>query len=258
MEKNKNEKTDRAGFPTRHAPPGRVSQPGAGFLSRSQVELGNEKVKLGNEKVRGYYFITDAGLSKNGNLSDVQQAVAAGVTVVQYRRKDAETRELYAEALALKKICRNRALFIVNDRVDMALAVDADGVHVGQDDLPCTVARLLLGKRKIIGVTVRTLAEAQQAEKDGADHLGVSPIFATTTKPDAGKPAGIVLLEKIRRFTGLPLVAIGGITLENAPTVIAAGADAVCAISAVVTKKDVAGEIRKFREVFSQYRRPKR
>jgi thiamine-phosphate pyrophosphorylase len=211
-----------------------------------------------DNKVRGYYFITDAGLSRNGSLADVRQAVAAGVTVVQYRCKGADTRALYREALALKKICQGRALFIVNDRLDIALAAGADGVHVGQDDLPCVVARRWLGRRKIIGVTVHTMAEARQAEADGADYLGVSPIFSTATKKDAGAPAGIALLKKIRKVTRLPLAAIGGITLENAAAVIAAGADAVCAISAVVTKKDVAGEIRKFEKKFSRHSRPRR
>jgi thiamine-phosphate pyrophosphorylase len=137
--------------------------------------------------VRGYYFITDARLSRAGNESDVRDAVAAGVRVVQYREKGADTRAVYEEALRLREFCRG-ALFVVNDRVDLALAVDADGVHLGQQDLPYDLARRLLGPEKIIGITVSSLAEALDAARLGADYLGVSPIFSTSTKADAGEP----------------------------------------------------------------------
>jgi thiamine-phosphate pyrophosphorylase len=201
--------------------------------------------------MKGFYFITDAHLSRAGNLSDVQQAVAARVKVVQYREKRAETRALLEEARRLREICKD-VLFLVNDRVDVAWAVDADGVHLGQDDLPLTVARQLLGKKKIIGLTVHNLAEALEAQELGADYLGVSPVFATLTKADAGSPAGLDLFREIRRRVSLPLVAIGGITLANAAEVIRAGADMVGAISAVVTQTDVHGEIEKFQALFRQ------
>jgi len=177
-------------------------------------------------------------LSRAGNVSDVQNAVAAGVEMVQYRRKDASTSELFAEAAVLRKLCR-RTLFLVNDRVDIAMAVQADGVHLGQDDLPFPAARKLLGQEKIIGLTVHSLDEARQAEAAGADYLGVSPIFTTQTKADAGPPAGIQLIQQIKRAVKIPLVAIGGINLANAPEVIQAGADGLCAISAVVSGEDV-------------------
>jgi thiamine-phosphate pyrophosphorylase len=199
--------------------------------------------------LRGYYFITDAILSRAGNLSDVAKAVAAGVRVVQYREKQGRTRNLVAEARQLREICR-QTLFLVNDRVDVALEVEADGVHLGQEDLPYPEARKILGPEKIIGVTVHNVAEALAAQAWGADYLGVSPIFSTATKADAGTPTGVALLAEIRRQVSLPLVAIGGITLENAPEVIGAGADGVCAISAVVTTADVRAEIEKFQELF--------
>jgi thiamine-phosphate pyrophosphorylase len=199
--------------------------------------------------MKGYYFITDSHLSRAGNVSDVRNAVAAGVDVIQYRCKDGSTAELYAEALALRQLC-SPALFLVNDRVDIALAVAADGVHLGQDDLPLGIARKLLGKNKIIGLTVHSVAEARQAETAGADYLGVAPIFATLTKADAGRPAGVQLVQQIRRVVKLPIVAIGGINLANAPEVIQAGADALCAISAVVCREDVAAEIKKFQRLF--------
>jgi thiamine-phosphate pyrophosphorylase len=199
--------------------------------------------------VRGYYFITDAGLSRAGNRRDVAAAVAAKVRVVQYRRKEAGTDELVAEARHLRDLCRGPR-FIVNDRVDVALEVAADGVHLGQEDVPYREARKLLGPDKIIGITVHNVAEALAAVAAGADYLGVAPIFATATKADAGAPTGVALLAEIRRRVSLPLIAIGGITLANAPAVIRAGADGVGAISAVVTKPDVRAEIEKFQALF--------
>jgi thiamine-phosphate pyrophosphorylase len=200
--------------------------------------------------VKGYYFITDSQLSRAGTFSDVKNAAAAGVEFVQYRCKGGSSAELYAEAAALKAICRGPR-FIINDRVDIALAVAADGVHLGQDDLPLPVARKLLGAGKIIGLTVHSVTEAREAATMGADYLGVSPIFSTQTKPDAGPPAGIELVRQIKSAVKLPIVAIGGIGLANAPEVIRAGADCVCAISAVVCQEDVLAEIQKFQELFA-------
>ena len=199
--------------------------------------------------MKGYYFITDSKLSRAGNFNDVSMAVACGVSVVQYRNKNAKTREMYEEAVRLREICRD-TLFLINDRVDIALAVNADGVHLGQSDMPCGVARKLLGEEKIIGITVHNLAEAVQAESIGADYLGVSPIFQTATKPDAGKPAGISLIEDIRAIVNIPLIAIGGIDHSNAIDVIRVGADGLCAISSVVAKEDVSAEIKKFQDSF--------
>jgi thiamine-phosphate pyrophosphorylase len=199
--------------------------------------------------VKGYYFITDSSLSFAGNINDVKQAEACGVCVVQYRNKNAETREMYEEALRLREICRN-TLFLINDRIDIALAVDADGVHLGQSDMPYRAARKMLGPKKIIGITVHNLSEAMEAQRLGANYLGVSPIFQTATKSDAGKPAGIALIEEIRAQVDIPLIAIGGIDLANASEVIKSGADGLCAISAVVSKESVGEEIRKFQELF--------
>ena len=202
--------------------------------------------------MKGYYFITDSKLSLAGNFNDVSMAVACGVSVVQYRNKNAKTREMYEEAVCLREICRD-TLFLINDRVDIALAVNADGVHLGQSDMPCEAARKLLGGEKIIGITVHNLAEAVQAEGIGADYLGVSPIFQTATKPDAGKPAGISLIEEIRANVDIPLIAIGGIDHSNAIDVIRAGADGLCAISSVVAKEDVNAEIKKFQDSFRAF-----
>lgn len=201
--------------------------------------------------MRGYYFITDSSLSLTGNIADVMNAVSAEVDIVQYREKALDTGALYSEALLLAELCRGtETKFIVNDRIDIALAVDADGVHIGQSDMPYNAARRILGVQKIIGVTVHNVEEAVNAEKEGADYLGVSPVFSTSTKSDAGAPGGLELVTAVRRVCKLPIVAIGGIDLSNAVDVIAAGADMVCAISAVITKPDVAAEIRKFQGIF--------
>jgi len=199
--------------------------------------------------LKGYYFITDSNLSRLGNINDVKNALKAKVRIVQYREKYKSTLEMYDEALKLRRICRN-ATFLINDRVDIALSVDADGVHLGRNDLPYAVVRKLLGKKKIIGLTVHSVEEAQEAQKLGADYIGVSPIFATKTKVSAGKPVGVSLLEKIRRSVSIPVVAIGGINLSNAKSVISRGADALCAISAVVVKPDTRKEIARFQELF--------
>jgi thiamine-phosphate pyrophosphorylase len=173
------------------------------------------------------------------------------VKVVQYRNKNAETLQMYQEAVRLGEICRSSGtIFLVNDRIDIALAAEADGVHLGQSDMPCPKARKLLGREKIIGVTAHNLAEALEAESAGADYLGVSPIYQTSTKPDAGKPAGIRLIEEIAAEVDIPLIAIGGINHENAGEVVRAGADGLCAISCVVAKENVKEEIAKFQALF--------
>jgi thiamine-phosphate pyrophosphorylase len=200
--------------------------------------------------MRGFYFITDAGLSRAGNVSDVAQAVAAGVRVVQYRDKHCQPEQARAEAWQLRKLCRD-VLFLVNDRVDLALEVEADGVHLGQDDLPYAAARRLLGPHKIIGLTVHNVREALEAVQLGADYLGVSPIFPTRTKADAGAAGGLRLLREIRGRVSLPLIAIGGINPANAREVIRAGADGLCAISAVVTGADVRAAIEEFQQLFA-------
>ncbi len=200
--------------------------------------------------IKGYYFITDVTLSRAGIFSDVKNALSAGVKVVQYRNKDASSRQMYMEALKLKLLC-GEATFLINDRMDISLAVGADGVHIGNDDLPYSVVRRVLGKNKIIGKTVHSVKEAKIAQKIGVDYIGVSPIFATKTKNNAGKPAGIGLIKEIRKSVSIPIIAIGGINLSNAKEVIKAGADGICAISAVVTKQDVKKEIKKFQTLFS-------
>ncbi|MCX7706245.1 MAG: thiamine phosphate synthase [bacterium] len=203
------------------------------------------------EFIKGYYFITDSHISIRGIFEDVKAAINAGVRIFQYREKDKSTREMFHEAMELRKLIKI-GLLIINDRIDIALAVDADGVHIGQDDMPVSITRRLVGKNKIIGVTVHTLRQALKAEREGADYIGVSPIFKTTTKPDAQKPVGVEIISELKGYLHIPIVAIGGITLKNAKDVVCAGADAICAISAVLTKEDVETEIRKFQSLFNK------
>jgi len=188
-------------------------------------------------------MVTDSELSKNGTLSDVENAIRAGCKIVQYREKNKCTKEMIAEAEEIKGLCRDKAVFLVNDRVDVALAVDADGVHIGQDDMPFKTARRLFGEEKIIGLTVHNVEESIEAEGISADYIGLSPIFETSTKEDAGSGCGISMIEKVRKNVKLPIVAIGGINKENISDVIKAGADSAVAISAVVCKDETYREI---------------
>ena len=173
-----------------------------------------------------------------------------GVTVVQWRDKGPGA--VLPRVQRLRDWLRQqRVPLIINDDVALALACDADGVHVGQGDLPCAEVRRCVGAARLIGVSVSTVAEALQAERDGADYLGVSPVFATPTKPDAPAAAGLDGLAAIRAAVRLPLVAIGGIHAGNAAGVIAAGADGVAVVSAIMAASDPCAAARVLRAVVS-------
>lgn len=202
-----------------------------------------------NHWIQGYYYITNTSTSHAGIARDVYAACKAGVRVVQYRAEGVSTQQMYREAARVCAAAR-RAVCIINNRIDIALAVGARGVHIGQDDMPLAAARKVLGKKRIIGVSVQTLAQAKKAYAGGADYLGVGPVFTTHTKKNAGPAVGIALVRAIKACVPLPLVAIGGITLENAPRVISAGADSVAAIAAVVAAPDSADAIRAFQRLF--------
>ncbi len=198
------------------------------------------------------YVITDEQLSKGrSHLEIARLAIEDGADVIQLRDKTASSLKLYKDALSIRKITKESKVFlIVNDRLDIALAVDADGVHVGQKDLPASVARRLIGENKILGVSAETIEEAIQAENDGADYLGVGPIFeARSTKPDAGEPKGLLLLKNIHQKCQIPIIAIGGINQMNAGATIQAGADVIAVISAIVSADDIAAATRELREI---------
>jgi len=198
------------------------------------------------------YVITDERVSRGrSHLEVAEAAIRGGADVIQLRDKTLESGELYRIAVALRRITRAANVpLIVNDRLDIALAADADGLHVGQDDLPAAVARKLMGPGKLLGVSTETPAEAIQAEKDGADYVGVGPIFeARGTKSDAGAPKGPGMIAPIRGACGLPIVAIGGIKAGNARSVREAGADAVAVISDIVGADDIALAARRIRDL---------
>ncbi len=199
-----------------------------------------------------YYFITDAGLSGKGILSDVEAAIRGGCRIVQYREKTKGTRKMIEEASKIKELCGVGVIFLVNDRVDVAFASGADGVHLGLDDMDLKTARKILGDDAIVGITVHDVKQACLAESNGADYVGVSPVYPTGTKADAGRSCGTSMVSDIRKKVKVPVVAIGGINKDNAPDVVRAGADAVCAISAVVCSGDVEKEVRDFIRIIKE------
>ncbi len=186
------------------------------------------------------YLVTDRRLAKGRTTLDiVRAAVQGGVTCVQLREKTCSTREFIAEALAIRDFLNARGIaLIINDRVDIAQAVGADGVHLGQSDMPLDIARSLVGDSMLVGISVESLEEAVQAEAGGADYLGVSPIYPTPTKTDTAPPLGLQGLRAIRRAVNLPLVGIGGLNQQNAAPVIQYGADGIAVVSAIVAAAD--------------------
>jgi thiamine-phosphate pyrophosphorylase len=196
------------------------------------------------------YIVTDTKIARGRDQVEViAQAIAGGATVVQLRDKDLPARDQYALGLRLRELTRQHGVaLIVNDRADLALALDADGVHLGQDDLPPTVARQLLGPDRIIGVSAGNPAELELVRREGADYLGVGPFNVTGSKSDAGGAIGAAGIVAVRALTRLPIVAIGGIGAGDVPAAIAAGADGVAVISAVVGADDPAAAARRLRD----------
>jgi thiamine-phosphate pyrophosphorylase len=203
------------------------------------------------------YLVTDAGLSRGRSHGDVvAAAIRGGVSIVQYREKNASTLRMIEEAGALCRLCRAAGVpFIVNDRIDVALAVDADGVHVGQDDMPAALARRLLGTKKILGVSAGSTEEAIKAVEDGADYIGASPVFSTPTKTDAPPPLGIEGLRAMTGAVAIPVVAIGGINAGNAAAMKEAGAAGIAVVSAIVAAEDVEEAARRLRAILEKVRK---
>jgi thiamine-phosphate pyrophosphorylase len=186
------------------------------------------------------YLVTDRSLSKGRSTREiVAAAVAGGVTCVQLREKHCGTREFIDEALALRSLLREHDIpLIVNDRLDVALAVEADGVHLGQSDMPIEMARKIAGSSMVIGISAESTDDALRAEQQGADYIGISPVFATPTKTDTTAPLGLGGVNNIRGLVDIPLVGIGGINRNNAASVIGAGADGIAVVSAIVAADD--------------------
>lgn len=198
----------------------------------------------GRHNLCGLCIVTDRKASGLTCEAMTVMALDAGARWIQYREKEQSRKEVYCEAVKLRGLTRKAgALFVVNDHADIALAVDADGLHLGQDDLPLKEARKILGKR-VIGISTHSLPEAILAEEEGADYIGFGPVFRTFTK-DAGEPKGVELLHEIRRHVRIPVVAIGGISLENLSSVLDAGADGV-AVASAVFRGNICENVRSF------------
>ena len=203
-------------------------------------------------KVKGLYAIIDNSLTPSvSNIEIAKKVLAGGAGILQLRGKGLSSKELLEQAREIREIAREAgAIFIVNDRADVALLADADGVHLGQDDLPIAQAREILGREKLIGLSTHNLKQAIKAEFEGAAYIGFGPVFGTTTKADAEEAKGLQALREIRKSVNIPIVAIGGINIENVIDVISAGADAVAVISAIVKAGDIEGATRRFLEAF--------
>ena len=204
--------------------------------------------------IRGLYVVTDEGLSHGKSHAEIaSEAVAGGASIIQLRDKTASSLKLFSDAKKVAEICRGKAIFIVNDRIDIALASGADGVHLGQDDIPADAARKICGENFLIGVSVGSLAEAEKAAADGADYIAVSPVYSTASKADAGAGHGLSLVSEIRKaFPAMPLVGIGGLNRDNAAEAVAAGLDSVAVISAVVSAADIKSAAEELSKIISE------
>lgn len=185
-------------------------------------------------KTAPLYLVTDTQIAGLSYLQITGQALSAGIKVIQLREKNKSKREIYNAAVALNALTvKQGAVLIINDHIDIALAVNAGGVHLGQNDMPLAEARKIIGRNKMIGISTHSLKQAQRAEMEGADYIGFGPIFHTGTK-DAGRPRGLNALQKVREHINIPIVAIGGITSGNIKEVLMSGADAAAVISGIL------------------------
>jgi thiamine-phosphate pyrophosphorylase len=199
---------------------------------------------------RVLYLITDTETAGLSHIQITRQAIAAGIRTIQLREKNLSRKDLYKVAVAVKEITRrNKATFIMNDYVDIALSVNADGIHLGQDDMPIEEARRILGKGKIIGISTHSLKQAKRAQTAGADYIGFGPMYHTVTK-NAGRPRGIRALRSIRENIHIPIVAIGGISWENVNAIMANGADAFAVASGILSG-DIYSNVKQYMEALT-------
>lgn len=195
---------------------------------------------IGSESFYSLYLVTDRGLALGRSTVDiVRAALDGGITCVQLREKNCTTREFLAEAKAVRDLLHGSGVpLIINDRIDVAMIVHADGVHLGQTDMPIAEARRLVGTQMLIGISAECLEDAIRAEAEGADYIGISPVFATPTKTDTAPPLGLEGIRTIRERVSIPLVGIGGIGPGNADQIIRAGCDGIAVVSAIVSAPD--------------------
>lgn len=192
------------------------------------------------KKIGRLHVITDTELQNRfSHVELARMAIAGGADTIQFRQKNRSTREMIETAQKIKQLCTNNDVsFIVNDRLDVAIASDSDGVHLGQDDFPIPLARKILGENKIIGGSAVTFLEARKCLEEGADYVGFGPVYPTTSKSDAGPVTGISLMKEVIDKVSLPLVAIGGVSVNNIPEIIEARAFGIAVISAVCCQQD--------------------
>lgn len=223
-------------------------------MESGEPEAGGKGVLMKAQPDYSIYLVTDDGcLQGRPLLNCVREALEGGVTLVQYRAKTASSAEMYAEALQLKALCDSfNVPLIINDRLDIAMAVGAAGVHLGQDDLPCAVARRILGEEYLIGVSAHNPAEAKAALQSGADYLGCGAVFGTATKADV-KKLGTDGLAAICREKRLPVVGIGGVTADNYREVRAAGADGAAIVSGILAQPDIRATVRAIARVSQEF-----
>lgn len=201
------------------------------------------------------YLVTDRDLMSTETLEEaVEEAIKGGCTLVQLREKECSSLDFYNTAVNVKKITDKYNIpLLINDRLDIALAVDAAGVHVGQSDLPCSVVRKILGDDKIIGVSAGNLKNAMKAQEDGADYIGVGAMYATGTKKDA-KPTSMEELKKIRENVSIPIVVIGGINKERVKDFEGTGIDGLAIVSAIIVQKNICISTRELKNEFEKVR----
>jgi thiamine-phosphate pyrophosphorylase len=214
------------------------------YKNRGEVEMKDFKL----------YAITGEQFHQGRDLIEVmEEAILGGVDIIQLRDKKSKKIDVLKKAQALRELTKKHGVtFIVNDHIDVALAVDADGIHVGQDDLPLKEARKVMGPDKIIGISTHKIEEAREAEKGGADYIGVGPIFETQSKEDVVDPVTTTYIQQVAEEITIPFVAIGGIKLHNVDQVLAAGAKRVCMISEIVGADDVRGTCETFVKILSK------
>lgn len=206
------------------------------------------------------YLVTDRRYARLGRFDEIiESALRGGVSAVQLREKELSGKEFWQSAMEVKGICRQyKVPLIINDRLDIALAVDADGLHLGQSDIPLEIARKVLGTEKIIGISVSNIEQTREALKHAPDYLGVGTVYPTPTKTDTEPPLGLTGLREIRRITALPIVAIGGIKLDNCESIVDAGADGLAVVSGIMAADEPESAARQFRDKLKQAREKKR
>ena len=198
-----------------------------------------------------FYLVTDSSLSKNGIFSDVENAIRAGCRIIQYREKKKDTKTMIKEARQIKKICNNKAMFLIDDRADVVLAVNADGIHIGQGDQSYHDVMKELPEEMIIGISVDNEQEAKKAEHIGATYVGAGAVFPTKTKKDASV-LGIDGLQRIVQSINIPVVAIGGISLDNIKEVMQTGVNYYAIISDINNSTNISARLKEFHNLVNR------